>query len=151
MKVEADFFTPTDATLIPTGEIRAVAGTPYDFRTFSPLSRDFGAGRHAYDGNFVLRAGGGAPALAASVRSLLSSVSLEVLTTEPCLQFYDAAKMNIAVPGLGGAIYRPHGGFCLEPQRAPDAVNRPHFGSIILRPGETYRQTSIFRFRAGAA
>ena len=72
----------------------------------------------------------------------------QVRTTEPGVQFYDGAMLHVPSAGLGGVRYTPHAGLCLEPQRFPDAINRPHFGSVVLRPGETYRQISRFRFRA---
>ena len=85
---------------------------------------------------------------AATVGSPQNGLRLEVHTTEPGLQFYDAHKMAIPVPGLGGARYGARGGFCLEPQKFPDAVNKPHFTDTVVRPGQVYRQTSIFRFVA---
>jgi aldose 1-epimerase len=146
MKVEADFHTPNGNELLPTGEIRAVQDGTYDFQAFRTLQQMRNGERVLYDGNFVLRHGGKDVALAATVRSRKNGLQLEVLTDQPGLQFYDAHKMKIPVAGLGGAQYGPCAGFCLEPQKFPDAVNLAHFPSTILRPGESYRQTSVFRF-----
>jgi aldose 1-epimerase len=150
MQVHADSYTPTDAELIPTGEIRSVKGTAYDFSNPKALRLDTSSGRFGFDCNFVLAGGGqNGLALAASVTSPVNGLALDVLTDQPGLQFYDGSYLKVAVPGLGGALYGAHAGFCLEPQKFPDAPNRPRFPSIELRPGEIYRQTSIFRFRAG--
>jgi aldose 1-epimerase len=147
LQIFADFHTPNDAEFVPTGEIRSVAGSPYDFRSPQPLRQMMGGERARYDGNLVLRAGAGNIAHAASVVSDLNGLCLEVHTDQPGLQLYDAAKLSVPVPGLGGKSYGPFGGFCLEPQKFADAVNLAHFPSTIVRPGEIYRQTSIFRFR----
>ena len=144
--IDAAFRTPTDADLIPTGEISAVADTPYDFRTARPVRHPSGT---AYDANFVIRP---MPdpltglARAATVRSAKNGLSLEVHTNQPAVQFYDAAKLNCPVPGLGGAHYGPHGGLCFEAQNYPDAPNHRHFPSCVLRPGEQYRQRTEYRF-----
>jgi aldose 1-epimerase len=146
--IAGDFYTPTDDDLIPNGEVLAVALTPYDFRNDRPIRLDTPQGPARYDTNFVLRS---AATLghAATAWSPKSGVTLEAWTTEPGLQFYDGAKLNSPVPGLGGARYGPNAGFCLEAQRFPDAVNKPHFPSTILRPGEVYRQTTEYRFGRG--
>jgi aldose 1-epimerase len=148
LTLAADFYTPTDADLIPTGEIRAVEGTPYDFRVDRPIRREEDGKLVHYDTNFVLRSANllGHAATAWSPRS---DVTLEAWTTEPGIQFYDAAKLSTPVAGLDGAPYGPYAGFCLEAQRFPDAVNKPHFPSAILRPGEVYRQTTEYRFGRG--
>ena len=105
-------------------------------------------GPFRYDMNFVLRSAN-LLGHAATAWSPKSGVTLEAWTTEPGLQFYDSAKLNPPVPGLGGVKYGPFGGFCLEAQRFPDAMNKPHFPSCILRPGEVYRQTTEYRFGRG--
>ncbi len=141
----ADFYTPAGTDLVPTGEIRAVADTPYDFRSARPVrNRD----AIAYDTNFVASRQRGADGLApvALVRSPLNRVSLALFSTEPGVQFYDAAKLNCPAEGLGGAHYGPHAGLCLEPQAFPDSPNRRHFTDCVLRPGEEYRHVSEFRF-----
>ncbi len=141
----ADFYTPADADLIPTGEIRSVAGTPYDFRTARPVRNAAGT---AYDTNFVAANALGPDGLApvARVRSPRNGLTLSLFSDQPGVQFYDAATLNVPVPGLGGAHYGAHAGFCLEPQAFPDSPNRRHFTDTVLRPGETYRHVSEFRF-----
>ena len=143
--LNAPFMTPADVDNIPTGEIRAVADTPYDFTAMRPVRNAAGA---TYDNNFVI---GPEPdpdtglAHAATVRSPRNGLALEVHTDQPGLQFYDASKLNCPVPGLGGAHYGPHGGLALECQLYPDAPHRRHFPSAVLRPGQTYRQRTEYR------
>ncbi len=141
----ADFYTPSDAELIPTGEIRSVAGTPYDFRAARPVRNPGGM---AYDTNFVAARPVGADGLApiALVRSAKNGLTMSLHSNQPGVQFYDAAKLNVPVPGLGGARYGAHAGLCLEPQAFPDSPNRRHFTDAVLRPGGEYRHVSEFRF-----
>jgi aldose 1-epimerase len=158
LQLAADFYTPTDADLIPTGEVRAVAGTPYDFRAPRPVHfHDETAARpFRYDINFVLRRDriepspiDGAPlGLAGVLASARSGVALEVWSTEPGLQVYDGWMTDVPVPGLHGGRYGANAGICLEPQRFPDSPNRPHFPDAILRPGRVYRQVTEYRFAA---
>jgi aldose 1-epimerase len=145
LTLNCDFYTPTDALLIPTGEIRAVAGTPYDFRKARPVRNGSGT---TYDTNFVAFEQPGESGMAhmASLRSLKNDLELQLHTSEPGVQFYDAAKLNCPVPGLDGAHYGPHAGLCLEPQVFPDSPNRRHFSPCVLRPDEEYRHLSEFRF-----
>jgi aldose 1-epimerase len=147
LQIAGAFMTPVDEELIPTGEIRAVAETPFDFRTPRPL-RHPGAGGEPfhYDHNFVLAGPAGVLRPAAMLRSPKNGLGLEVYTTEPGLQLYDGAKMNCPVPGLDGAHYGSRAGLCLEAQRFPDSPNRAHFPSTVLRPGEVYRQVTEYRF-----
>lgn len=150
VQIPADAYTPLDADLIPTGEIAPVEGTPYDLRHMQPIRRTVGGRRFLYDINYVLPGDrAAAPRLAARLQSPRNGVTLDVLTTEPAVQFYDGNMMNIPVPGLGGRRYPVNGGCCFEPQRFPDAPNHPNFPSSLLRPGETYRQTSLFAFSRG--
>ena len=132
----ADFFTPSDPELIPTGEIRAVAGTPYDFRSERPVRNPGGT---AYDTNFVAARpiGGDGLAPVARVRSPKNGLTLSLFSDQPGVQFYDAPTLNIPVPGLDGARYGAHAGLCLEPQAFPDSPNRRHFTDTVLRPGGT--------------
>jgi aldose 1-epimerase len=141
----ADFFTPTDDELIPTGEIRAVAGTPYDFRSARSVRDPGGA---TYDTNFVAARPRDAEGLAplARVRSPRNEMTLSLFSSEPGVQFYDAAKLNCPAKGLDGAHYGPHAGLCLEPQAFPDSPNRRHFTDRVLRPGAEYLHISEFRF-----
>ncbi len=130
----ADFYTPADDELIPTGEIRSVAGTPYDFRVARPVRHPSGT---TYDTNFVaaLRPGADGLAPVARVRSPLNGLTMSFYSTEPGVQLYDAAKLDCPVPGLNGARYGAHAGLCLEPQAFPDSPNRRHFTDCVLRPG----------------
>jgi aldose 1-epimerase len=143
----ADFYTPTDKDGIPTGEIRSVAGTPFDFRA----GRLLGNGPRpaaGYDVNLVLRRAGAAPGLlpVATLGSGDGALAMEVHTTEPGLQLYDAGTLDLPVIGVDGRRYGPRAGIAIEPQHFPDAVNHAHFPSVILRPGETRRQETAFVF-----
>ena len=147
LQLACDFYTPSDAELIPTGEIRAVAGTPFDFRTSRPVRNAEGV---TYDTNFVAARSPGLDGLAfvARLKSLKNGLSLELHSSEPGVQVYDAAKLNCPVPGLDGAMYGAHAGLCLEPQAFPDSPNRRHFTDAVLRPDQEYRHISEFRFIA---
>ena len=136
-------YTVVDAELIPTGEIRPVEGSPLDFRRPTPLGARAAALAPAvrYDNNFVLdRPSGGGLAFAARVRAPESGLTMETWTTEPGVQLYTSPL------GSDGASDR-FGFYCLETQHFPDSVNHPHFPSTILRPGDTFRSTTEFRFR----
>jgi aldose 1-epimerase len=141
----ADFYTPADSELIPTGEIRAVAGTPYDFRQPRPVRNPTGT---AYDTNFVAALEPDEEGLAqiATVRSPRNGLTLSLFSTEPGVQFYDSAPLNVPVPGLGGAQYGAHAGLALEPQAFPDSPNRRHFTDCVLWPEDEYQHVSEFRF-----
>jgi aldose 1-epimerase len=154
LMLAADRFTPVDESLIPTGELREVAGTPMDFR--SPFvigeridSDDeqirFGGG---YDHNWVLNGEAGTLRLAARVSEPNSGRVMEVLTTEPGIQFYAGNFLDGSNVGKGGAPYNHRNGFSLETQHFPDSPNRPEFPSTVLRPGERYESTTIYRFLA---
>jgi len=152
LQINADRFTPVDSELIPTGELRSVDGTPLDFRRPTAIGARIGAddqqlrnGR-GYDHNFVLNSGGTSLALAATVYQPTSGRVMEVLTTEPGLQFYSGNFLDGHHVGKGGRAYHYRTGFCLEAQHFPDSPNKPHFPSVVLRPGQTYRQTTIYRF-----
>ena len=152
LTLAADYYTPKDPTNIPTGEVRPVKGTPFDFTKPAPIGARFaklGGQPQGYDHNFVLRgdaANSGAPAFAARVVEPISGRVLEVFTTEPGVQLYTANWLDGSLTGKGGMVYAPHTGFCLEAQHFPDSVNRPHFPNTILRPSETYSQLTIHRF-----
>ena len=150
LQIAGAFVTPTDEALIPTGEVRSVAGTPYDFRGARPIRQ----GLHVADGvdydiNVVLWGARGELNHAATLASPRSGVTMELWTTEPGLQFYDGHLLDSPVPGLDGAAYGRNGGLCLEPQRFPDGPNRPHFPPCILVPGTVSRQVSEIRFGSG--
>jgi len=148
LQIAAGHYTPVDADLITTGEVLAVAGTAFDFRTPRPIRFPGGEGPFAYDHNWVLagaRPTQGQLRHALSLRSRKSGLALEVHTTEPGIQVYTGGKLDVPVPGLDGASYRPFGGVAIEPQVFPDSPNKPHFPDPVLRPGEVYRQVSEFR------
>ena len=142
----ADFYTPADDELIPTGEIRAVAGTPYDFRTPRTVRNST---LTPYDTNFVAALQPeelGGLAQIAALRSPKNGLTMSLFSTEPGVQFYSAAPLDVPVPGLGEAHYRAHAGLALEPQVFPDSPNRRHFTDCVLRPDEEYQHVSEFRF-----
>lgn len=149
IQIFADHYTPTDATLIPTGEIKPVEGTPLDFRKPRKIGEriaEIKADPVGYDHNFVLNSGGKELALAVKVYEPKSGRTLEMYTTEPGVQFYTGNFLDGSIRGKDGVAYGKHHGFCLEAQHFPDAVNKPNFPSVILRPGQTYRQTTIYKF-----
>jgi aldose 1-epimerase len=150
LMMAADFFTPTNATSIPTGEIRSVKGTPMDFTSAQPIgsrAAEVGGEKAGYDQNYVIRGGGTAtPALAARVYEPRTGRIMEVLTTQPGVQLYTGNYLEGTPPGKYGIVYCQHAGFCLETQHYPDSVNHPNFPSTILTPGEVYRQTTLHRF-----
>jgi aldose 1-epimerase len=153
LMIAADAFTPTDATAIPTGEIRPVPGTPFDFRDSKPIGLDIRArdeqillGR-GYDHNFVLRPNpSGEARLAARLRDPRSGRVMEVLTTEPGIQLYTGNFLNGRHRGAGGRAYRQSDGLCLETQHFPNSPNQPEFPTTVLRPGETFHSRTEFRF-----
>jgi aldose 1-epimerase len=149
LMLAAERYTPVDDTLIPTGEIKPVRGTPLDFTTPATIGSRIDQLRGepgGYDHNFVLRGGGKSLALAARVREPKTGRVMEMDTTEPGVQFYTGNFLDGSLKGKGGVVYRKHQGFCLEAQHFPDSVNHPNFPSMILRPGQTYRQTTVYKF-----
>lgn len=150
--IDADAFTPMDSALITTGEIRDVTGTPFDFRQPTAIGARIDADDEqiragsGYDHNFVLNGAADTLRLAARVSEPDSGRVLELLTTQPGVQLYCGNVMDAATTGKGGTVYPHRGGFCLETQHFPDAPNKPNFPSIVLRPGELYNQTTVFRF-----
>ena len=153
LEIMADRYTPVDATLIPTGELAPVAGTPFDFTKPKAIGADIRDGHpqlvigRGYDHNFVLqRSTAGSPSLAARVREPRTGRVMEVLTTEPGVQFYSGNFLNGTAVGTGGNTYRQGDGFCLETQHFPDSPNKPSFPSTVLQPGAEYRTTTIYRF-----
>ena len=147
IRLAAEHYLPVDENLIPTGEVRPVAGTPFDLRDWTPLRRQTEEGGIAFDHNFCLSAARQEKRPVAEVRSPLSGVSLSVSTTEPGVQLYTGAYVDSPVPGLGGRHYGPFAGFCLETQVWPDAVNHGNFPDAVLRPGKTLRQETDYVFR----
>lgn len=152
--INADRFTPVDSTLIPTGELRSVEGTPFDFRTPTAIGARieqqdqqlvFG---HGYDHNYVLNKPDSAsgPTFAARVVEPASGRVMEVSTTEPGLQFYSGNFLDGTLTGKGGHVYGHRSGFAMETQHFPDSPNQAGFPSTILRPGEEYNSRTIYKF-----
>jgi aldose 1-epimerase len=148
----ADRFTPVDSTLIPTGELRPVDGTPFDFRKPTAIGArinqddeqlKFGNG---YDHNFVFTKTPGQLTLMARVSEPTTGRVLEVLSTEPGLQFYTGNFLDGKITGKGGWVYQFRNAFCMEAQHFPDSPNKPNFPSVVLKPGQVYKNTIIFRF-----
>ena len=154
LQLFAQYFTPADETAIPTGEIVPVEGTPMDFLRAKTIGQDiskaFGQLQQAggYDHNWVIRSTNEAPAeplLIARVESSETGCTLEMLTTQPGVQFYTGNFLE-GEPGKGGAAYQKNDGFCLETQHFPDSPNHANFPSTELHPGQEYRHTTVFRF-----
>lgn len=150
--VNASHFTPVDEGLIPTGELRSVAETPFDFREAKTIGRDLEADNQqlayglGYDHNWVLDRDGDGLQLAATLYEPTSGRLLEVLTEEPAIQFYGGNFLNGRLVGKSGRAYEHRNGLCLETQHSPDSPNRPEWPSTILLPGETYQTTTVYRF-----
>ncbi len=152
LMLAADHYTPSDADLIPTGEIKSVKGTPLDFTSPAPIGSTISKltnQESGYDHNFVINGGGKGLALAARVREPRTGRVMEVHTTQPGVQLYTANYLDGSLTGKRGLVYRRQAAFCLETQHFPDSVNKPNFPSTILRPGETYQQTTVYKFTAG--
>ncbi len=147
LRIEADGITAVDsaANLIPTGEITAVAATPFDFTSPHAIGERIGQVDGGYDHNFVLKRRG-ALALAARVEEPESGRVLEIWTDQPGIQLYTGNFLDGTVIGKGGKAYGKHFAFCLETQHFPDSPNHPNFPSTILEPGQTYRSTTIHKF-----
>ena len=152
IQINADQFTPVDSTQIPTGRVQSVAGTPFDFRQPSLIGAridepddqlKFGGG---YDHNWVARKPANRLDVVARVAEPASGRVLEVLSTQPGVQFYSGNFLDGTITGKGGWVYQRRHGFCLETQHFPDSINHPNFPTIVLKPGQTYRHTILFRF-----
>jgi len=150
--LNADRFTPVDAGLIPTGELRPVSGTPFDFRKPTAIGARIAQGdeqlklARGYDHNWVINRAGNDLVLAARVEDPESGRVLEARTTEPGIQFYTANFLDGSIHGKGGKVYGQRYAFCLETQHFPDSPNHPKFPSTELKPGQQYRSTTVFRF-----
>lgn len=154
MQMDADAYLPTDSTLIPTGEIRSVAGTPFDFREPKTIGRDFGEENEdlkiagGYDHCFCF-AGGETkePVERIEVYEPNSGRIMKVFTNQPCVQFYSGNFLGDPdFPFKGGCPQSQQAAFCLETQKMPDSVNHKNFTNVILEPGETYEHTTIYQF-----
>ena len=154
LMLNAKKFTPVDESLIPTGEMPTVAGTPFDFTTPKAIGRDIGQQNEqlvfglGYDHNWILDTDGkeGELSLAAQVHEPSSGRVMEIYTTEPGIQFYCGNFLDGRLKGKSGKPYVHRGGFCLETQHFPDSPNQPNFPSTILKPGETYDSKTVFKF-----
>jgi aldose 1-epimerase len=144
--------TPVDDSLIPTGKLAAVKGTPFDFNTPTAIGArindkdeqlKFGKG---YDHNWVINKPAGELGLMARVYEPTTGRVMEVLSTEPALQFYSGNFLDGTLTGKGGWAYQFRNGFCMEPQHYPDSPNKPKFPPVVLKPGDTYRNTIVYRF-----
>ncbi|MFU0503327.1 aldose epimerase family protein [Pseudaminobacter sp. NGMCC 1.201702] len=145
--IGAAAYLPVDGAMIPTGVVKPVEGTPFDFRQARPVRMDASGRQIDYDNNFCLAPARGALKQAAWVQGVSSGVEMEVWTTEPGVQFYIGQHIAPDTIGLGGRRYSPYAGLCLEPQTWPDSPNRPYFPQAVLLPGEEYRQITEYRFR----
>lgn len=152
LTLNASRFTPVDATLIPTGEVVPVDGTPFDFRKATAIGARINAddvqlkNGKGYDHNWVLDRSGAGLTRAADVFEPTTGRTLEVATTEPGLQFYSGNFLDGTITGKGGRVYTHRSGFCLETQHFPDSPNQPDFPSTILRPGQIYSSKTVLTF-----
>jgi aldose 1-epimerase len=152
--INSDRYTPVDAGLIPTGELRSVAGTPFDFRQPKSVGERIGdkdeqlvLGK-GYDHNWILNRSGSGLQSAATVTDPASGRTIECLTSEPGLQFYTGNFLDGTIHGKGGAAYKHRQALTLETQHYPDSPNHPDFPTTVLRPGERFDSTTVFRFSA---
>jgi len=152
LTIMADRYTPVDDTLIPIGEVASVRGTVMDFNRSTPIGARIaqvpGPAPGGYDHNYVLTHGGGVLAMSATVREPGSGRMMDVLTSEPGVQLYTGNFLDGTLTGKAGVAYKQHFGFCLETQHFPDAVNHPNFPSVVLKPGKTFKSTTVYRFSA---
>jgi len=152
--LNADRFTPVDSTLIPAGELRSVAGTPFDFTKPTAIGARIDTNNeqlaiaHGYDHNFVLSRKGSGLELAGRVHEQQTGRALEVYTTEPGVQFYTGNFLDGTITGKHGHAYNKHAGLCLETQHFPDSPNHPTFPWTILKPEQTYHSRTVYKFSA---
>ena len=152
LTLEADRFTPVDPTLIPTGQLAPVAGTPFDFRKPTAIGARIGQDDEqlkrggGYDHNFVLSGAGEGLRRAGLLADPKTGRTMEILTTEPGVQFYSGNFLDGTIKGKGGVVYKHRSGLCLETQHFPDSPNQPSFPSTILRPGKEYRSKTVLVF-----
>ena len=152
LMINADRYTPVDATMIPTGELASVADTPFDFRTKTPIGARISAEHpqlklgKGYDHNFVINRQGADLVLAARVEEPTSGRVMEVHTTEPGIQLYTGNHLDGTFIGKAGRPYGERSGFCLETQHFPDSPNKPSFPTTTLRPGEEFKSKTVYTF-----
>lgn len=152
LMIKADKMTPVDSGLIPTGKETEVAGTPFDFRSLKVIGKDIAADDQqikygpGYDHNFILNKKFGEMSLAAEVYDPSTGRDMEVWTTEPSLQFYSGNFLDGTITGKGGWVYNKHAALCLESQHNPDSPNKEQWPTTTLRPKQTYKTTTIYKF-----
>ena len=150
LTLHADTYLPVDQNLIPTGSVAKVGGTPMDFKTATAIGAHINNVDGGYDHNYIIQQNASSPnpdsspVLAAEVREPKSGLRLLMFTTEPGVQFYSGNFLDGTIIGIGGA-YKKHSGFCLEAQHFPDSVHHPAFPNTILRPGDVYKQKTIYQ------
>ena len=155
LKIDASRITPVDATLIPTGELKLVESTPFDFRTPHAIGERIDADDpqlhlgHGYDHNFVLDYESGKLVEAAEVYEPTTGRILRVLTTEPGVQLYTGNFLDGSIKGKEGRVYKRRYAFCLETQHFPDSPNHPSFPTTELKPGEKFHSVTMFEFSTG--
>ena len=145
LMIDADKYTPVDSTLIPTGKITAVKGTPYDFTSPKKIGQDIGQVKGGYDFNWVLNRKDSSLQKVAVLTDSISGRSLEVYTTQPGLQFYTGNFLDGKFINRDGKPIKQHAALCLETQHFPDSPNEPGFPSTILRPGEKYHSVTVYK------
>jgi aldose 1-epimerase len=143
--INAERYTPITDLLIPTGKLSEVEGGPFDFRDPKSIRQDFNQVEGGYDHNFVLGIKD-TISLAASLSSPVTGISMEVFTDQPGMQFYSGNFLDGSLKGKNGKVYKQHYGLCLETQHFPDSPNQPGFPSTVLRPGQAFKSTTIYRF-----
>jgi len=147
LQLNADKYTPVNDQLIPTGQIADVKGTPFDFTTPKAIGKDIDKIKGGFDHNLVLNKKGNDLQEAATVYDSGSGRFMEVFTTQPGIQFYTGNFLNGSLTGTKeNRKYIQHSGLCLETQHYPDSPHQPSFPTTILKPGETYRQTTVYKF-----
>ncbi len=152
LTLNADRYTPVDDTLIPTGELAPVSGTPFDFRKATAIGARIGQDNaqlkngKGYDHNWVLNRTGAGLQLAARLKDPASGRTMEIRTTEPGVQFYSGNFLDGSITGKGGHVYKFRNGLCLETQHFPDSPNHSNFPSTILRPGQNHDSKTVFAF-----
>ncbi len=146
LTVKADTYMPVTDDLIPTGELKDVTGTAFDFRTPHAIGERIASVPGGYDHNFVLSVKKNTLANVARVEEPTSGRVMEVLTTEPGLQFYSGNFLDGTFTGISGAAFKKHFGFCLETQHYPDSPNQPAFPTTVLEPKQTYKTTTVYKF-----
>jgi len=145
LMIDADNYTPVDTTLIPTGEIKSVKGTPFDFTTPKEIGKDFANVQGGYDHNFVLNKKDNLLDKVAEVSDSISGRVMDVYTTQPGLQFYTGNFLDGKFINRGGTPLAQHSALCLETQHFPDSPNKPNFPSSILKPGEKYHEVTVYK------